>query len=331
MTDKEGVKTEPETDELDDWFTGSSDDEDQSASETIEVEEETSASPSEIDEEPDTETPVEDAEEEPASDKGTSDAATKDDPFAWIGQLDPELRERAEALVHTSRSDRGRVAALQARLDREAAERDAKAVSPTNRRSTTAVEGGKTDTTDESLKAFAEDYPTVAENVQKMIDARVHGAIADQINPLRERALVEERIKEREALRQNAARIFNSAETDIQLEEVLQSPAWNTWMDAQPDGYKEFARNARKAEDASKVLEDFAQYAERQAYAEYMNSEEYRAETKASTGGGNADQVAGRRREALAGATPRSKTSNTKDESWGSYEDAFNYFAEGGH
>ena len=332
MVDNKGITDEQVDidDELADWFTGSSDDEDQSASEAKDEEEETSYSPSDITEEPDTETPTEAAEEEPAAEEGTSDAPAQSDPYQWVQELDPEIRKHAEALVHRYRSDSGRVAALQARLDRETAQKEAKAVTATTRRSTPAVEGGKTDTTDEALKTFQEDYPTVAENVEKMIQARVQDAIASQVSPLREQALAEERYKEKESLRQHAARIFNSAETDIQLEEVLNSPAWTSWLEAQPSGYREFARTAKKAEDASKVLEDFAQYAERQAYAEYMNSDAGRSEQKAAKGAGNADQVVARRKEALAGAIPKSKTSNQKDESYGSYEDAFNYFAEGG-
>ena len=325
LTDKKEV----ELDELDSWYeeddTG---DIDQSAEETEIEDEQTSGSESVEEESPDTETPEKDAAN--ASDSGTSDATSKDDPYAWVQELDPEMRKRAEALVHTNRSDRGRIAAFQARFDKEAAEKEARAATASNRRSTPAVEGGTTDTTDEDLKAFAEDYPNVASSVEKMIEARVKARLDEAVNPLKEKALAEERYKEKESLRQRAERIFNSAETGIQLDEVLQSPAWKEWMESQPAGYKAFARSADKADDASKVLEDFAAYAERKAYEEYIASGAGSAEPTIESGNGNADQVAAKRRQALAGSTPRSKTGSHDDVTLNSYNDWFDYYAEGG-
>jgi len=324
-------KKKGELDELDSWYDEVEDttgDIDQSAEEPEIEEEQSSGSESTEEESPDTETPEEDAE--PASDSGTSDEPSKDDPYAWVQELDPEMRKRAEALVHTNRSDRGRVAALQRQLDKEAAEREARAATSSTRRSAPAVEGGTPDTTDEDLKAFAEDYPNVASSVEKMIEARVRARLDEAVTPLKEKALAEERYKEKEALRERANRIFNSAETGIQLDEVLQSPAWGQWMESQPAGYKAFARTATKAEDAAKVLEDFAAYAERKAYEEYIASGAGSAEPTVETGKGNADQVAAKRRQALAGSTPRSKTGSHDDVTLNSYNDWFDYYAEGG-
>ena len=313
-------------DELDDWFDEEEQDEDQSANDTSDEDGESSAPPPSLEEEPDTQTPVEGAAEA-APEAGTSDAAVTDDPYAWMDQLDPELKAHAEALAHQNRSNTGRVAALTARLDKATAQQDAKAVVRTPRRKEQAAVSEPEGEADEALTTFESEYPTVAANVKKLVDAGVakeREEILKQVTPLREAKIAEEGLRERQTLRNNAAIIFNSAETGVQLEEVIQSDMWKEWINSQPDGYREFARNAKAAADATKVLEDFAQHAERQAYLEYNAAHPEGTAPVAS----EADQVAASRRQALAGTSPPSKSGSLKDAGVGSYEEWFDHFVD---
>lgn len=320
------IDEQVEPDELDDWF-GEDQEEDQSADATAEEEEGSSLSSESAEVDPDTQTPAEGAAEA-APDAGTSEqAAEQDDPYAWMEQLDPELKAHAEALAHQNRSNSGRVAALQSRLDTVVSEQEAQKATSAPRRQPKAVEDTKEDEPDEALDTFLEEYPTVAANVKKLVDAGVakeREEILQKVEPLQQARLQEQQMAQRTALRENAAVIFNSAETGIQLEDVIQSDVWRGWLSSQPAGYQEFARNARAAEDATKVLEDFAGYAEREAYKEYVAA--HPEETSDSPS--DADQVAASRKQALTGTVPPSRSGALDDQGLGSYDEWFDHFVE---
>jgi hypothetical protein len=330
MIDQE-VKTDS-TDELDDWFDGVEEEEDQSAPTEELVEEEPSNLETSSEEDPDHKTPEEAAPEEAASSTGTSEAPVKaDSPYAWIEQLDPETRKHAEALVHRESTQTGRVAALRSRLDEVSAKVQAAEtaqVAPTPVASTQSIQDTEVDA---NLKEFTETYPTVADNVQKLIDQRVakeRAQLEAEILPLKERQLAEESLREKTRLREEASRIFNSAETGIELDEILSSNMWREWMESQPAGYQEFARKAGRAEDAAQVLEHFAQYAERKAYEEYVYAQEHEGATDTTNSPSEADQVAAKRAQALQGSGTPSKSGKLKGSELSSYDDWFNYYAE---
>jgi adenosyl cobinamide kinase/adenosyl cobinamide phosphate guanylyltransferase len=327
MTDPQ-VKPES-TDELDDWFDEVDTEEDQSAPTEEIVPEETSAPETSSEESPDPQTPEVTAstEDDDATATGTSDEPEQEEgPYSWINQLDPELRQHAEALVHRESTQSGRVAALKSRLDEVSARVQAQETAKAVPAKAAPVEANQDVPVDETLKQFTEQYPTVADNVQKLIEQRVaaeRAALEAEIRPLKETRIAEEALREKTRLREEAARIFNSAETGIELEEVVSSEVWREWMDSQPAGYQEFARTANRAEDAAKVLEDFAGYAERKAYEEYLQTNPTATEPATS----EADQVAAQRAQALKGTGTPSKSGRLKGSELSTYDDWFDYYA----
>lgn len=322
-----------EQDELDSWFDGTEDEgEDQSVDEFDDEEEQPSGPDSEDEDIPDNKTPAKDAKES-ASDTGTSDKPAQEDPYAWVEKLDPEIRKHAEALVHRDRSNSGRVAALSSRLDKLTAQQKAALESDSQRRSRPASEPViDEEDVDESLASFMKEYPTVAESVEKMVARRVAQEREDllkEVRPLQQARVADENFRERQELRARAAEIFNSAETDIYLDDVLQSTAWKEWLEAQPEGYRQFVGNANRADDAAKVLQDFATYAERKAYMEY-EAQQASAQDSKKPGASNADQVAARRKQVRESTTPDSKSGSLSDTNAGSYDEWFDYFVENG-
>jgi hypothetical protein len=220
----------------------------------------------------------------------------------------------------------GRVAALQSRLDSQQAQLDAKQVVTRNRREI-AVEAGEEDQADEGLKDFMEEFPAVAGNVDKMVELRMakeRQTLMAEITPIKEenaRARIE---AERNELRHNAAEIFNTAETGISLEDVTGSDAWKQWLTAQPAGYQQYARTATGAQDASKVLQDFAGYADQVMYDQWLEANPDAIDGDTT---GDADRLAARRADALSASTPSSASATIDDGNKGDYEAYFDQAA----
>jgi hypothetical protein len=307
--EEEELAYEPdERDQLiDDWFG----DEDASADDEEEEEEESSPYSEPDDHGPDDEVSEEDAEE-PASKKSTS-AESKDkgdDPENWVSQLDPEFREKAEALVHSSKSDKGRVAALQRRIDSILAQQEAQEkTQPTTAAAKQAVVDGKPleDMDDEELAAFMEEFPTVAKNVEKLFEkrfAREREELLGQVRPLQQAQLQQQIEQRKAALRERASHIFNTAETGVELDDVVGSRAFHDWIANQTQGYVEFARKAEEVDDATKVLEDFARYMDGQVTTQ-LGTAARTAEAKTAQ---SADHVAARRKQALKGTGVKSRS-----------------------
>lgn len=322
-----------ELDELDTWFDDlEDDDEDQSAAEDTSDDEGTSPFDSSVDEVPDPQAP-EVASSEEDNTTGTQDAPPAEaDPYAWIEQLDPELRKHAESLRNRDQANSGRVAALTSRLDALQAEQEAQRAAFANAPSQTTGSPAETRevATDADLEEFMKEFPAVSENVQKMIDQRVSQVRSEyeqNLKPIRQAQHQERALAEKSKLREAASQIFNSAETGIQLEDVVGSVAWNEWMSAQPEGYRKYAGSATHAEDAAKVLEDFAAYSERIILAQ-MESEQYETPQKQDPDAGDAAQVAARRQEALQGSHPSSRSGDRGNVSKGGFDDWFDYFVE---
>ena len=345
---QEEVVDEVEEDELDSWFDADEDDgaidnEDLSAEEEEEDEPESSPEESDDEPEPDDEDPSEDADTKSASEEGTSDEPEKEeeDPYKWINELDPAFREEAERLrketerlVQSDRSNRGRVAALQRQLDSVRAKQEAHERMQPSAAAKQAVTDGKPleDMDDEELAAFLEEFPSVGKNVQKLIDKRIREELERNVRPIQEERLSQQLEANRQALRQEANIIFNTAETGIDLDDVLSSQAFHTWVQRQPPEYQDFARRAESVDAAAKVLEDFAIYTERQVAAEAEQQEKAALQDSApSNTTQSADQTAARRRKARQGTGPKSKSAQLKNtDSLDSYEAYFNDFVENG-
>lgn len=298
--------------DLDSWYT--EDEEDQSADDDIEEED---ASPdSDLDEDsPDTKD-QESAADEAVEEGASQEPAEPEDPYAWVKELDSDLRAKVESLVHRDQSQRGRVAALQSRLDKLQAEQEARNRVATSPAAQKAVGEGKDieDLDDDELREFAEQFPSVAGNVEKLIARRIakeREEILGQVRPIQQEALQARLVQQKEALRYNANQIFNTAETGIELEDVLTSPRFKEWIAEQPPGYQKFARTAENVEDATKVLADFAQYTDEQVYLAWEASQAQQAAAGTTTTEGSsqtADQTEARRKAALQGTGVKSRS-----------------------
>lgn len=296
---------EPEED-LDSWYG----EEDQSADDDPVDEEESSPSDSTEDESPDHEIRSEGAEEAP-EDGAPQQQPAQDDPYAWVHELDPDLKAKVESLVHRDQSNRGRVAALQSRLDRMAAEQDARTRISANPAAAKAVEQATTieDMDDAELREFMEEYPSVASNVEKLIARRIEKGLESHVRPLQQEAETARLVARKEQLRYNAHHIFNTAETGIELEDVLTSPRFREWIQSQPAGYQNFAKNANEVNEASKVLEDFAKYTDEQVYQQWEYEQTQLAARRGTQSTGQtADQTDARRKAALKGKGLKSRS-----------------------
>lgn len=334
--------------ELDSWFDdeeeeeeGTEVEEDQSADDEEESDEEASTSEDDDEESPDEEDHDDAADKAAESGEEATQApkdGKEDDPNAWVKDLDPEFRARVEALIHSDQSNRGRVAAYQRRLDRLSAEQEARDRVASDPAAAKAVEEGKEieDMDDDELKAFMEEFPSVARNVEKLVERRVakeREEILGHVRPLQEEAHAARLAQRKEQLRRNAYHIFNTAETGVELDDVLASPHFREWIASQSPGYQAFARNAESVDDATKVLEDFAQWSEQKVYQEWQAGQDQEAAEREREEQGKrqkADSISARRKDALKGTSPKSKSAATKTSGDDDdYESLFNAFADG--
>lgn len=319
--------------EFDNWF-----DDDEEESVDDDVEEEDSSPDSDYEDAPEEEDPDE-APETVASEGDRSDAeAQEEDPYSWVSELDPTFQKKIESLVNATKSQAGRAAAearqkaaLQAQLDKTQAELEAQRRLSTRSAPEKAAPTSAqiADMDDEELKEFMEEFPSVASSVEKLIARRENQTreeILKQIRPIQQEAEAAKIYQRKQELREVASDIFNTAETGIDLDTVLQSDRWKEWVALQTPGYKKYITSANEVEDAAKVLEDFAEYTNRQVHQ--MALEEERLHQAAGTS--QADETVARRQRAQRGTTPRSRTAELSDRgNSASYQDYFDEFASG--
>ena len=248
------------------------------------------------------------------------------DPYDWVETLDPEVRKQAEALVRRDQSNAGRVAATQRRLDEANAELEARRIaSATVRRKTS--DSAKTEELDPRLKEFAEEFPTVHENIQRMNVAereKMRAEIMEEVRPIKEDAVKQHLMQEREQLRAGFNQLFNTHETGLQMEEVLASTEWKSWLDIQPTEYQQFVKTSKSAQSALKALEDFARYEEQAVFQEWVDAGMPPDPNQVQPN--DADRIAAQRGDALKGAAPNSRSAAVSDsKNSDSYE---HYFEE---
>lgn len=320
-----------ELEELDDWFDNEEDEEgNQDLSASTDELEDADGSPLDATSEelPDETVSQDDTAEEAASNESTSASSTTkgDDPYAWVADLPPELeelRKHAEALVRRDQSNTGRVAAMRSRLDElEAAKEARKTVgvsSPSKEAEPSLEDVGEMN--DDELEEFRKEFPSVAANVDKIVAqqiAKEREEILGQVRPIQEERAQQKILAEKTHLRTEAEKIFDTANTGIHLEDVLQSQEWQAWLGSQPEAYQQFARTARDAGSALIVLKDFDEYARATfSEAEPATDEE---SSKVST---RADETAARRKAALQSDSPSSRTAQVDDAALGDYEAYF--------
>lgn len=318
-----------ELEALDDWYDEQDDDEgnqDLTADEDEQEELDGSPDDSTSDESPVEEVSQDDTAEEAASNESTSASKPRKsaDPYAWVAELPSEVREQAEALVRRDQSNTGRVAAMRSRLDELEAEREAKRSvgKGTPEKSGTPEPKAVEDMDDDELEEFRKEFPSVAANVDRIVAQRIakeREEILGQVRPIQEERAQQKILEEKHHLRTEAEKIFNTAETGIHLEDVLQSEEWKEWLEAQPEAYQRFARTARDAKSAVIVLKDFDEYA-RATFSETETTETQEPQKKGSA---RADSTAARRKAALASSSPSSRTAQIDDSALGDYDAYF--------
>lgn len=328
MVDEVQRPEDDEPDIYDTWF----DDEEESADdENYEDEDSSPESEEEVDA-PEEEDPEESPETVDSEGDETEPEAQEDDPYKWVSELDPKFQKQVTSLVNRDRSNAGRAAAearkraeIQARLDRVLAEREAQQrvsaqgapqkAAPTSQQ----IE----DMDDEELKEFMEEFPSVAKSVEKLMARRseqTREELLKQIRPIQQEAEAARVYERKQALRQEADRIFNTAETGVDLETVLQSDRWKEWVNTQPPGIKRIIQTSQDLDDVSRILEDFAEYTNRSIYEQWASQQEQDTS--------RADETAARRQGNLKGSTPKSRTAELSDRGRSaSYESYFDEFA----
>lgn len=336
MEDEVGnTQTQAEKDaELDSWFDEPAEEEDQSADDTLPNPEDSSPSDEGESHVPDDEAQTPDESSTDSLGGGESTGQPNaENPYQWVEALDPAFRDKVDELVQSDRSQKGRVAALQRQLDSVNSEREAWQRTQPNPAATQAVGQGKApeDMTDEELDTFLEEYPSVAKNVEKLIERRVsqeREEILGQVRPIQEDALRHKLEERRTALRKEAEYIFNTAETGIHLEDVLESRAFRDWVASQPQEYQTFAQSAESVEAASKVLYDFATFTEQQVSSLHAAEQERAAQERATRSRATADETAIRRSQARQGTAPPSRSAITTTGDDGDFDALFNSLVE---
>ena len=280
-----------------------------------------------------------DAVKAPKGGGNSAEAPQDPEPYAWLEGLDPKARAEAERVIRRDQSNSGRVAHLTSRLEEAQAAQEAQRMAARTVRTPQGTSGSETpkDLDDPELAEFAEEFPTVYQNMRKMMasdrDAAVEAALAE-IRPLKEEQAQQHILREKETLRRNVEQIFNTAETGVHLDDVLQSPAWRDWLTNQPPGYQEFARTSPSAQDATKVMEDFARWTEDQmAMMARDNPPQAQASGPTSQGQvSEADLTAQRRKDSLLSANDvKARSANVNDRELADYNAYFDEAVSSGN
>ena len=135
--------------------------------------------------------------------------------------------------------------------------------------------------------------------------------IMEEVRPIKEDAVKQHLMQEREQLRAGFNQLFNTHETGLQMEEVLASTEWKSWLDIQPTEYQEFVKTSKSAQSALKALEDFARYEEQVVFQEWVDAGMPPDPNQEQPN--DADRIAAQRGDALKGAAPDSRSAAVSD------------------
>lgn len=205
---------------------------------------------------------------------------------------DKDLRQKVWNLANTAQSHYHRVYAkeqevnklrnqiIQLEAEREVAKQSA---------STQAQAKEVDKTAQDKISRLKRDYPDLADSIEAMFQNQLESRtkelrelIDQSVVPMKERYEEESRQAEIQRLEQAASEIFQTDTTGIQFREVVASPDFKAWLDAQDESIKRLANSDRAAEVIS-VLKNF----------EYDYSREYqkaygKSWVEALTGGSQA-------------------------------------------
>lgn len=304
-----------EKDELDTWF--------DDVETPEESEEAAAADPAPATEDPDT----------PAGDKAEAkgdddDSDSVDDPYAWIGALPEEFRDKAKALKddhdkieHGYNSQTGRVRSLQAQLDEERRTRQAQP-QPTASPAEPATSVEANPELAEKLKKLNEEYPdlvdlaaTVSEDKLGARLAAMEKLIEERVRPLQEQASARQLEVQRMQFEEKCAAILNTKETGVTSQQVFDSEEYAAFLENAPAYLRDIANTSTDPDEAASVLEAFVKdqrikHLEAQATAPDSKSKERKEKLK--------QNVAPSSRSASASSDDSAKT----------YDDWFDHYAE---
>lgn len=280
----------------------------------------------ELEESPDEEDHETGGHESPKTDGTASQKASKenDDPYAWISQLPENLQEQAKALQHSAVSNAGRVSALQRRVNEVQARLQAKeAAQSSGRGSSSSKAPAKKEekALSPTLQEFVEQYPQLAQSVREMVSserAELEAMMQEQLAPIREETTYRQVAAARERLEEGAAKIFDTANTNIHYTDVLNSELYkDVFLSSQPEEFQRIAKTTNDPDTALWVLQQFHNFAENYARENGLTEEP-------KSGKSVADRTSERRRtRAAASRTTPSRSAVVDPDDTGDYEALF--------
>jgi len=273
---------------------------------------------------------AEEADAEKAALEATEKA--KEDPYAGMSDEVKArvvgLEDEKKALEHKLSSDSGRVSAFQRRVTQlEGEVKEAKAGSaeeqPSNEQIASAMRG-----TDDDWDTFKEDYPAVANAIDRRLDLAgkaTQESVDQTLAPVKERAARDE-VNEAQAAEEAA--VIAVADVYPTWTDEVKKPEFSEWLTTQPPGISSLA-NSDDPADAGALIG---------LYDGHLVANGKDSMKKADPGPGVSEEESGKPTDAVAarrarqladGATVESKSAriNPGDESGSEFEAAFEVFA----
>lgn len=178
---------------------------------------------------------------------------------------DPELKQKVWSLANTASSHHGRLTQRE-QENRQLKERIAQLERERNSQPDPATQAQKNEQDkahQAKINRLKEDYPDLAESIQALTDStfkeksqELRELIDQEYGPMRQRVLEESRQLEKQRLEEAAQSIFRTNETGVSYRDVVASPEFSAWLQAQPESIQKFADSDIAAE-ASRLLQMF--------------------------------------------------------------------------
>lgn len=252
-------------------------------------------------------------------------ATDNDDPYSWINSLPDEVKEQAEALKHRAQSDQGRVAAYNRRVNDLQAEVDRMKPRQPQTAEQARSPAPAASELPEEFKKLKEDFPEFADAVEAI---RAHdreqfrAELSEKLQPLEAERTTARRSNFKQAVTTAAEDIFDTQNTGVVWEDVVQGEDFRAWLSMQPKSVQH-AATIPDAEEAIYVLRSY----ERDYQAELARTAPAKAQpVQQEAPAPTADKVQARRQkrqERSVGVKSRPIISDPNSEG-GDYEAEFN-------
>lgn len=186
-------------------------------------------------------------EEESHEEESPEPAPDSDDPYAWINNLPDDVRDRAAALKHRADSDQGRVAAMNRRVQDLQDEMDrirARASRPAEQDSDDEPSSAAAELP-EKFKQLKEDFPEFAEAVDAIreYDRQMwNQELNAKLQPFEQERATQSRQAFQSAVTEAAEEIFNTQETGVHWQDIVNGEDFRAWLSEQPNSIKTAAK-----------------------------------------------------------------------------------------